>query len=310
MRYIKLLPILLAVAAIEASLATAQVTSVTTTITTTQEERRQTRFTLTEWLRIKERMKMMDVWLAMFSDPKTESFSPELNLEYGLSQSTFNLKRSDASDQGATQGESGRAQLWLTNLLTASTGKKWINIDFGIEGFQRTPGVFTPDATPRTIADNEPRKSLTRYGAGTFRLFGKNIQDTSLALKFGAYDHNTNLLARNIATEQAASFSGLVAGAEAQIYFLKSLGIAGGYNIFGGSNPAKMIGFVSAKSSEPTGGGSVGRHGEVNAFLEISLLRIFVGQFTEEWTYNKGDQNLEETTTKEAGRYGGMRIQF
>ena len=47
-------------------------TVVTTYVTKVQEKRRSTRWTLTEWLRIKERMRMMDVWLAMFSSPKKE----------------------------------------------------------------------------------------------------------------------------------------------------------------------------------------------------------------------------------------------
>src|SRR5258707_569097 len=55
-------------------------TVVTTYVTKTQDERQSTRFNLTEWLRIKERMKMMDVWLSMFSDPKKDKFAPELNL--------------------------------------------------------------------------------------------------------------------------------------------------------------------------------------------------------------------------------------
>ena len=55
-------------------------TQVTTYVIKTQEERQQTRWSMTEWLRIKERMKMMDVWLAMFSDPKKDKFQPELML--------------------------------------------------------------------------------------------------------------------------------------------------------------------------------------------------------------------------------------
>ena len=50
-------------------------TQVTTYVIKTQDERDQTRWTLTEWLRIKERMKMMDVWLAMFSDPRRTASS-------------------------------------------------------------------------------------------------------------------------------------------------------------------------------------------------------------------------------------------
>ena len=45
-----------------------------------QEKRKSTRWTLTEWLKIKERMKMMDVWLAMFS-PKKPEFTPRVKFE-------------------------------------------------------------------------------------------------------------------------------------------------------------------------------------------------------------------------------------
>jgi len=57
----------------------AQGKRVVTYIEDVQEERKSTRWTLTEWLRIKERMKMMDVWLWMFPYPKKGKFPPELS---------------------------------------------------------------------------------------------------------------------------------------------------------------------------------------------------------------------------------------
>ena len=62
------------------------ITTVTTYVVRTQEEREQTRWTLTEWLRIKERTKLMDVWLTMFSDPNKDKFRPALQCSAKLTE--------------------------------------------------------------------------------------------------------------------------------------------------------------------------------------------------------------------------------
>src|SRR5690606_22469415 len=117
---------------------------VTHYVTKVQEERRSTRWTLTEWLRIKERMRMMDVWLAMFSQPKKDSFHPELNLEYGKTQGVLALREGDGdAGESDTAGSEMRGTLWLTNLITASTGLRTLNVDLGIEGFAKDSGAYT-----------------------------------------------------------------------------------------------------------------------------------------------------------------------
>ena len=58
----------------------------------TQDERKELRWTLTEWMRIKERMKMMDVWLAMNSDPKKDKFRPEIQFAYQMAQGDYDLR--------------------------------------------------------------------------------------------------------------------------------------------------------------------------------------------------------------------------
>ena len=67
-------------------------TTVTTYVVSTQEERNSTRWTLTEWLRIKERTRLMDVWLAMFSNPKQNIFAPELNVSILATKSIMQRK--------------------------------------------------------------------------------------------------------------------------------------------------------------------------------------------------------------------------
>jgi hypothetical protein len=78
-------------------------TVVTTYVTKVQEERQTTRWTLTEWLRIKERMQMMDLWLAMFSDPKKDRFRPELVVSYSVTKGTVEKELANGTESASAR---------------------------------------------------------------------------------------------------------------------------------------------------------------------------------------------------------------
>jgi hypothetical protein len=273
-------------------------TVVTTYVVKTQEERRDTRWTLTEWLRIKERMKMMDVWLAMFSDPNKDRFRPELNLSYGVTRGDLKVEDgAGATDSGATSGTQGRAQLWLTNLVSGTVGIRTLNIDLGGEAFQRAslglpPVAALPGAT--TPVDGEDRDLKHTYYTGNLRIFGKNIQDSSLILKYGQYQSENRVPSWNDPTEDG-SLKGMVAGAELQLYLFKWLGFEGNYLQYGDGERIAGSDDLSGTYYDYTG------------FVEISLLRLMAGRYREDWSFANGGN---KTDLVEEGLIGGMKLQF
>jgi hypothetical protein len=291
-------------------------TYVTTYVVRVQEERERTRWTLTEWLRIKERMRMMDLWLAMFSDPKKDHFRPELNLVYGMTRGDLRLTDAAGLDERAsTSGAQGRAQLWLTNILTGTVGVRALNIDFGIEGFARSMGGFEPaqpqqaaqeaTATATTAAtpadgtqeEGTPTSRLMRhsYGAANLRIFGKSIQDSSLIVKYGQYTSKNSVPTWAEADAGRGDIKGAVAGAEAQFYLFKWLGFEGNYLAYG-------------DASGPSGSELVsGSYADYAGFVEISLLRLMVGQYREDWAFDNGGNPTKST---EQGTLAGVKLQF
>lgn len=277
-------------------------TYVTTYVTKVQEERASTRWTLTEWLRIKERMRMMDVWLAMFSNPKTDSFSPELNLAYGFSRGAVTLKNAGEGEPEVAQvnGAQGRAQLWLTNLISTAVGIRTLNIDLGGEVAQRGEGGGDDaDSAPRSAASvgvvaGAFVPATTTYYTGNLRLFGKNIQDSSLVFKYGEYTSENRIPAWS-AIQDPRARRGKVAGAELQVYVLPWLGAEGNYLAFGDAK--------SFKGSDEVRGTYVDYVG----FVEVSLVRLTVGRYQEDWTVASGDG---VQSTAERGLLFGSKLSF
>ncbi len=258
----------------------------------TQEQRESTRFTLTEWLKIKERMKMMDLWLAMFSSPEKDRFSPEINVIYGQHQGTVNWDSNGEAGSGSLTGQYARGQLWLTNIISGTVGIRLLNIDLGGEGYMRMTGA--PDGTPDSSLSYE-RTINSQYYAGNLRLFGKSIQDTSLVAKYGAYSVTNNIpfLADS---PMKATYQGVVYGGELQLYLLKFLGMEGNYLAY-----------------QDTRGGVVGEPGadgtswDGGVFIEISLLRLMAGKYEERW--NLGT-DTEKYSTIDSGYIFGVKLQL
>ncbi|MFW7381063.1 MAG: hypothetical protein ACOH5I_19765 [Oligoflexus sp.] len=245
----------------------AQAHQVTRYIVEVQEERKSTRWTLTEWLRIKERMKLMDVWLAMFSKPEKQHFAPEFVMEYANLKGTFHLQPQDSEvdkiEIEEPAGFQGRAQFWLTNLITSTTGVKTLNIDLGIEGGSyRLLQPAEEDYTADLIA-NQPWTDLsyqsfqTDWWAANFRIFGSNIQDSSLILKYGGYTTKPAAFSGELST-----YGGALAGAETYLYFFSWLGAEADYLRFGNTKGA--AGSAEQSATMLAYGG----------FIEIYMLRI------------------------------------
>lgn len=290
---------------------------VTTYVTTVQTERQSTRFTLTEWLRIKERMKLMDVWLAMFSDPKKDKFSPEFYLSYSQLQG---VAIPGAATEGfQIQGTKIDSQLWLTNLISSTTRLRTVNIDFGF-GMRMESSSLTGSISEDTIASqtaqptNDPTSlsSFVRNEDDAFarrqttqlnlRLFGDNIQDSSLVFTYGNYDasYYQREVPEGVGLASGANVSaledkGVKTGINLQLYVLNFLGMEGNYDLYKGNVASKNL------SSNHT-------YYDYGAFLEISLLRIGGSLYFEKRAYET-EQN-EKHEVNETGLMTSVKLQF
>lgn len=308
----KLWHVFLVVSSLIPSMAWAGETQVTTYVIKTQEERETTRWTLTEWLKIKERMRMMDVWLAMFSDPKKDRFQPELMLSYGMTQGNYNYKAGDGQTvEGGLNGAAGKGQLWLTNLISGTVGIRTLNVDLGVEGYKRTSGGFTAKqavveetagVAVVNTANAEPaadellgdRGLENEYYTGNLRIFGRSIQDSSLVLKYGRYTTKNTIL-DDVEIGETTVQKGIAAGAELQVYVFRWLGAEGNVMKYGDSSGAKGTESLS------------GTYVDYMGFIEISLLRLMGGVYQEEWTMTR---DVEHVKTSEKGTFAGLKLQL
>ncbi len=247
-------------------LSAAEVTQVTTYITTVQKERESTRFTLTEWLRIKERMKMMDVWLAMFSNPQA-AFKPELGLYYGQNQSLVSLTGFTALaasptsyEKKDTVGTNEQVQLWLTNLISSTFGVRTLNVDLGLE--------FRQNEQVMSFADKERRDVVRQFGVD-FRVFGQHIQDSLFVLKAGKFESVFDDLL--LVHPSGRDFTGNYYGGEMQLYLFPWLALKGEYTSFGEveKDDLKLSGLAY----------------DYGAFIEISLFRFAGAICGSAWSY-------------------------
>lgn len=270
---------------------------VVTYIDDVQEERRSTRWTLTEWLRIKERMKMMDVWLAMFSDPKKDKFAPELSLTYTKGRGTSELLAGSADNFVADREgsdpkhllEGGRAQFWFTNLVSSTTGLRTLDIDIGLEG-QVSKRLFDHDQElmhPLSGAFALTSDKLEAAGVN-LRIFGASSQDSTLVAKFGRFEKNNG-----IDLEGLKKSKGQYAGGEMSLYFMKWLGAEGHYLQF----KPQAEGLWRAK----------GTHYEYSGFLEIYNLRLGYGLYGRDWSFTSDEARID---SQEKGKAFFVRLHF
>ncbi|MBP6217274.1 MAG: hypothetical protein KA436_01660 [Oligoflexales bacterium] len=275
---------------------------VTTFIVKTQEERQSTRFTLTEWLKIKERMKMMDVWLAMFSQPEKDKFHPELDIYYGKELGLFEMTGIEQDpqtdkvplDKLRRSGEFVGGNLWLTNLFSGVVGIRTLNLDFGLGADLKLSTLDLPSFVladrPELIAPKFA-SSLRSYTLN-LRIFGKNIQDSSLIVKYGEYSSTREIFTLT-SVNANPDFSGKVGGGELQLYLFNWFGLQGNYMNYGESKKADFL--------------SKGFALDYGVFIEVSLLRVMAGYWQEQWVYTP---TLAAAEVKEnsKGVFGGVRL--
>ena len=256
--------------------ALAQTTRVITYIDQVQEERKSTRWTLTEWLRIKERMKMMDLWLAMFSTPQ-HKFAPELSFSYakGVGDSQFDLGTNMNFDndklrtQGPSKSEDARLQFWFTNLISGTTGLRTLDIDLGIEG--RIHNRFMVDPTLLSdpgLGNWKPGTEKVQQAGLNLRIFGSNSQDSTLVGKIGKFDRSTGFTL-------AADQSGPYWGGELSLYFLSMIGAEANY-----------YQYMDGKSK-------VGDSVDYLGFLEIYNVRVGYGVSHQNWEWKNDTSKLK-----------------
>lgn len=270
------------------SVSEAQTKRIVTYIEDVQEERKSTRWTLTEWLRIKERMKLMDVWLAMFSKPQ-EKFSPEISIGYAkaVGESEFKLGSLTADDAMQTRGtnaaEEARLQFWFTNLISGTTGLRTLDVDLGLEGKFRNRFMEGTDiiASPVGAAWNPKTEKLQQAGIN-LRVFGVSSQDSSLVLKGGKFD-------KDLGFTETENISGSYWGGEMSLYLLSFLGAEGQY-----------YQYLDGKKK-------LGTAVEVMGFLELYNVRVGYGQSRHEWDHETETMRLK---SKDFERYLSVRLYF
>jgi hypothetical protein len=128
---------------------------------------------------------------------------------------------------------------------------------------------------------------------GSMRLFGKNIQDSSLVIKAGKYYASQEFL--KDFDPSLKGHSGDVYGADLQLYLFQWMGAEADILKYQGA----MTGLSSAKVN--------GEHKEYRAFVEISLLRFVVGQYRDDWKISGGDVKADWSDT---GYIAGLKIQL
>jgi len=274
----------------------AQSKRIVTYIEDVQEERRSTRWTLTEWLLIKERMKMMDVWLAMFSDPEKDKFAPELSLSgyQGPGASRFRLGTnenfvSDRVEQEAKHRlESGLMQFWFTNLVSSSTGLRTLDIDLGLEAAFQNRFMDTNQlvvlANPAVNVTTDTDR-LQRAGVN-FRIFGASSQDSGLVAKLGKFQREAGYTGA-----WSETLDGTYYGGELSLYLLSFVGAEGQYYHYKPS----LEGDAKAQ----------GRESEYLGFIEIYNVRFGYGIYQKDWRLE--DQGLQ-FETREQGRFYLLRL--
>lgn len=281
-------------------------TYITTYVTKVQEERKSTRWTLTEWLRIKERMRMMDLWLALFGNKEeAKTFAPEFKFKYGLASYVPELDSSNLSSEQSINSNFGEIQIWLTNLVSSQLGIRTLNIDLGIELSSHASSLSDPAssglglATSNLLRGANDNESIHSYSAN-LRLFGKNIQDSSLIFKYGNYSWKKPLSvqetveANQLIYDDPIDYRGKFVAGELQLYLFDWLGAETNYTSYKRSASNDTI-FKS---------GQLWNYG---AFIEISILRLFGGYHQIGQDYQMSvDSNVQ--THQGKGTYYGLQL--
>ena len=268
-------------------------TKVVTYVVKTQDKRESTRWTLTEWLRIKERMKMMDVWLAMFSNPTADKFSPEVQFSYTGLQVRPKLSKGELSlGEYKVTSELGTLDLWMTNLFTGVTGLHLLNIDLGVLAALRGANKYQSPVNQVQGAAQASKFARSHYGLA-LRVFGKNVQDSSLSLSYGDYEWVPRSWLRGDESVFDGALNGQQVSVGLRLYLTKVIGIE--------ANGTRYLEATSGSNSWR------GQSLSYAAFVEVSLLKVFFGSSAEQWRLRQGSDSLIYDID-EKGYYTGLAM--
>lgn len=231
-----------------------------------QEKKKNLRWTLTEWLRIKERMQLMDIWLAMVSNPAKDPFSVELGLHYNHRQLDNKLGNGSQSTDSTVIAREAQVSLMLDNLVSQSTGMRTLNIDFGLGAF----------------AEKRDRE-VFGYGA-IFRLFGDTNQDT--ALDFHIYYHHQSIDYVYGNTRLTGKLEGILLRTRFQFYLLSALGLHAVYDHYPTSARAYTEPMITMG----------GYRYEYGAFIEIAVIRITLTTGRETFRYQSDERFITQSS--------------
>ena len=121
----------------------------------------------------------------------------------------------------AREGSRFRSQIFLTNLVSSTTGLRTLNIDLGVEGEVNHHDELRPLVAATGLSGAGRRGPSLMTGALDFRIFGKHIQDSSLILKGGRWEGNNPWLA-DADRRKDYPIGGLMAGAELSLYLFRT----------------------------------------------------------------------------------------
>lgn len=189
-----------------------------------QDDKARGRWSLQDWIQLKEKMRWQDLWLAFHSPSLFEFFLGGAFLQSSVT---------------ATPGYYG----W--NVF----GAAYVSI-FGLE------------------AQYESLDAQRAQGILHFRIFGMHAQATNWEFQFGLRHEDRGATAGN--------FRSIFVGTSLTFYFMKFFGIEGLYRHYFGLTPDAAGAIVSSDRVE---GG---------AFLEFSLVRIFMDYVYEPYSFNVG----------------------
>ena len=261
-------------------------TKIVISIEEKQKERKSTQFNLTEWLLIKERIKAMDVWLAMNTKPDAK-FTPELALYYREGTRTISSDLFDSTDE---KWRHYGAELWLTNIVSALTGWNTWNIDIGFSGhYGESIDGFLLEGNTDTSSDNNISfdPSRLRYGLD-LRLLGNHSQDSSLIVSYGTMQDKKSVAALDSDDLTKINANGNFFSTQLKMYLASFFGVQVQYTTGWLDGPDDIS--YDAESYN------------YGAFVDLFIFQLEFYQYFDQDKYKTGDK------IKSDGFFAGLKV--
>jgi hypothetical protein len=237
----------------------------------TQQQKKESRWTISDWFSQKEEMRKMDEWLKLNTNPDNSDFRLELGLTYKnlmldekfiFLSDQIEFKNNDIENSYFELG----GKIYLNDLVSATLGIPTLNIDIGLSGFY-----------------SKTRVKKYAYG-GLLRFFGNDLQHTMLDVGF-YLNHEDILIPPEINPIGASELKGEIKNwlfrATLQIYLLDFFGLEGSYNHFTKANS------TSSPKIEMESSGY-----DYSLFLELWALRLSGGFTHESKKYNINENSI------------------